>query len=195
VYIKVTNNSKRTLYCALLGLTELFGVDAGFLAEGAKELPPGGSFFARDGQPAYFTVPADLQKQGATQARDVIKLIASTAPFNPRMMAQAEHQGPTVRAMGAAVDLTPKGKGTLERLMKRVQMRGFAEEAEEVDAETADGFLTKAAAITTTRPREGAAVVGARDADLGFGVRVLPHPTLRATARLTSVQQVSRDLG
>ena len=89
---------------------------------------------------------------------------------------------------------TPKrGKGTLNRLMSRVQTRAFSSQAE--TEQVYDDWMTNQVHITTVRPLESVTVPqGNESRSLGVGVTVQPHPSFQAQARLTTVKQATRDL-
>jgi pimeloyl-ACP methyl ester carboxylesterase len=197
VRIKVMNHSDRTLYCGLLNLDASFGINADLLSSGTQKLEAGGTFFARSGENTYFFVPPELQAGGCTEVRDIVKLIASTSDFDARLLAQSELSlAPSLAVQrnqrGMELEL---GVGTLNRLLNRVQARGMSASAEDSGAEVIDEFLTITRAITTVHPVASVRTTSDRVADLGFGVSILPHPLLRAAARLTTVPQTRRDLG
>src|ERR1035441_1139769 len=127
------------------------------------------------------------------ECRDMIKLIASTGPFDARLMEQPEQDGPRLITRGA-VAARPSLSGTLSRLMARLQTRSLGSEPDD-SSQTLDDFVTYAVAITTVRPCDQRTISSAAPADLGNGVVIDPHPALQAEARLTTISEVSRDLG
>jgi pimeloyl-ACP methyl ester carboxylesterase len=197
VRIKVTNRSNRTLYCALLNLDASFGINSDFLSSGTQQVDPGQSFFARNGGDTYFFVPPELLAAGCTEVKDVVKLIASTSEFDARLLAQpglAHARDLGIAGNQQGTTRSPGG-GTLKHLLNRVQSRDMSASAEDNSAEMIDEFLTITREITTIHPTRSVRTTADRAADLGFGVSVLPHPSFRAAARLTTVPQTSRDLG
>jgi pimeloyl-ACP methyl ester carboxylesterase len=75
--------------------------------------------------------------------------------------------------------------------MARVQMRDFG--AESGSGERLSDWITSELAITIVRPLEAVPISSTDAADLG-GVTVLEHPSLVASARLTSLPVASRSL-
>ena len=183
--VKLTNNSSQPLYCALLDLSDRFAVTAELFATGGVWLEPGESAWALDGQPIYSTVDKQLWSQGITETKDILKLIASTAEFDATLLELNELDLPT-----RAIASPKRGKGTLNRLMSRVQTRAFSSQAE---TEVYDDWMTSQVHITTVRPLETIAVADDESRSLGVGVTIQPHP-IQAQARLTTVKQATRDL-
>ena len=186
--VKLTNTSNIPLYCALLDLNDRFAVTAELLATGGVWLEPGESAWALDGQPIYSAVDKQLWSQGVTEAKDILKLIVSTAEFDATLLELNELGLPT-RAIA-----TPKrGQGTLNRLMSRVQTRAFSSQAE--TEQVYDDWMTSQVHVTTVRPLESVTVPqGNESRSLGVGVIIQPHPSFQAQARLTTVKQATRDL-
>ena len=186
--IKLTNTSNKPLYCALLDLSERYAVSAELLATGGIWLESGESAWALDGESIYPTVDRELWLQGITEAKDILKLIVSTAEFDAVLLQQNELDLPT------RVVTTPKrGKGTLNRLMSRVQTRALRSKPE--TEALYDDWVTSQVTITTVRPQETVAIPhGNESRSLGVGVTIQPHPTFQAQARLTTVNGVTRAL-
>lgn len=185
--VKLTNTSTERLYCALLDLTELFAIQSGLFAAGGVWLAPGQEAWALDGQPFGVVVPQVLWSQGVTRYQDVIKLIASTEEFDPRLLEQGSLDAPRVSraTRGAAL-------GSLDRLLQRVTTRDFVTGG--ATTRLAD-WMTSQIAITTIRPLDTVAVPAAGPAvPLAQGVTLEPHPSLQARARLTSAPEAARDL-
>ena len=187
--IKLTNNSSLSLYCALLDLTDRYAVITEFFAPGGVWLEPGESAWAFDGQPIYSEVDRQLwEQQGITEAKDILKLIVSTAEFDVTLLKQEELDLPT-----RAVAAPKRGKGTLNRLMNKVQTRAFSSQAE--TEEQYDDWMTSQIYITTVRPQATIAIPqGNKSRSLGVGVTIQPHPSFQAQARLTTVDQTTRAL-
>lgn len=189
IKVKLTNTTQQRLYCALFDLTELFAIQAGLFAAGGVWLEPGQEAWALDGQPFGVVVPQDLWIQGVTQYKDVLKLVVSTDEFDPRYLNQSSLDAPRVPPQRTRAG----SLGVLDRLLHRVVTRDF-------DTGAAAGQLsdwtTSQIDVTTVRPleaveipTEGAAV------PLGAGVKIQPHPGLKAQARLNSAPIAARDLG
>ena len=185
--IKLVNRTGERLYCALLNLSESFAVSADFFPAGGVWLEPGQGVLTK---PKYALVPRALWEQGITERRDLVKLVVSTAEFDARLMEQGKLDAPTRS--------TPRHRGaraphTLNRLAQRIQSREAADQPEE---ETGDDWVTSQVVLTTRRPRgEAPLTPTGRGVDLGSGVRLLPHPSLRASVRLASIPESQRDLG
>ncbi len=88
--IKLTNQSSATLFCALFDLTEQFQVDSSILVGGTIRLSPNESAWVNDGKPIFGVVPKERWKQGITECKDILKVIACTTDFDATMMAQGE---------------------------------------------------------------------------------------------------------
>jgi hypothetical protein len=178
----------RDLYCGLLDLTDSFAINAGLHEAGSIKLSPGEDRSFRSRLIAA-ELPDKFWQQGMVERKDVLKLIVSTNDFDVRLMTQA------------ALDMRPaqsatRGqhpRGSLNRLMQRVQHREFVVES---GGEINDWWSTQVT-FTTVRPLEAAPVPNSpgRSVVLAGGVRLLDHPGLRANARLSSAPVLSRDLG
>lgn len=184
--VKLTNNSNLDLYCALLDLSDRYEISAELFATGGVWLQPGESTWALDGQSIYSTVDKQLWSQGITEAQDILKLIVSTAEFDATLLELNELDLPT-----RAIASPKRGKGTLNRLMNRVQTRALSSKAE--TEQVYDDWMTSQVHITTVRPLETIAVADNESRSLGVGVTIQPHPIL-AQARLTTDKQATRDL-
>ena len=88
IQIRVKNNSSRTLYCALLGLTEDFEINTEFFQNGRQRLKPGEEAFAYDHKPISLSVTESLWNQGIIETRDSLKLIVCTTDFDASVIAQ-----------------------------------------------------------------------------------------------------------
>ncbi|NJN88566.1 MAG: caspase [Leptolyngbyaceae cyanobacterium SL_7_1] len=190
IKIKLTNTtSKDKLYCAILDLTDTFGISAGVLPAGGIWLDPGTSVWARDDQAITVMVKDELWNQKITEVKDILKLLVSTVEFDARLMEQGKLD--TARSR----DVTRgSGKGsTLNRFMNRVQARDLEVAGAE---DQCDDWMTTSITFTCVRPLDTTAIAPSRDAvDLGSGVTVQPHPGLKAEARLSTITQATRDLG
>ena len=198
--IKLVNTSDRRLYCMLLDLTETYAVStAGLLPGGGIWLEPAGAIGAeawmqrRGGAPFSAFIPPELHTQGVVQLRDVLKLIVSSEEADATLLEQGELM--VTRDLGFT---RSPGKlaalNTLNRLMRRVQVRGLGSDPEE--EESFVDWTTSQIVLTTLRPsiavpvpEPGGTVV------LGAGVTLEGHPALHGKARLTVQSVASRDLG
>lgn len=184
--IKLKNNSDRTLYCALLDLTEKFAINAGFFEAGYVKLEPGQQTWAFGGKLIPASVPDDLWQQGITEYQDILKLIVCTNNFDARLLEQDKLDLPRKKYHQRG-----SRSSTLNRLMERWQGRDFIldEPTEELD----DWFATQVIA-KTIRPLETTAVPHTgRGISLGGGVELKPHPGLQAQVRLSSIDSNQRN--
>jgi Caspase domain/PGAP1-like protein len=187
--VRLTNGSGERLYCALLDLTEDYGVAAGLLGRGGEWLEPGQTAWANDGNPLYGLVPKALWQQGITEFTDLLKLVVSTSEFDAALLAQPALDLPFDRGVRAVAS---PPRNTLERLSRRVQTRSLGTEPE--DDEPIPDWVTSQVDIVTIRPLDAVAVPRDGDAALAAGVTVLAHPALTAAARLDTLPSAARDL-
>lgn len=144
--IKLKNTSNQELFCALLDLTDRYAVSPELLETGGVWLKPGQEAWALGGKNIYPTVPEELWKQGITQSQDILKLIVSTAEFDATLLRQNELDMPFFPEREPG-----RGRGTLNRLMKRVQSREPRRAPKQ--EELYDDWITSQINITTVRPR------------------------------------------
>ncbi|MEG4068961.1 caspase family protein [Microcoleus sp. Pol11C2] len=185
VQIKLTNTSEKTLYCSLLILTDLFAVQAPFFEEGCRQFKPGEEPFVSES--GRLTLPDELWKLRITEYKNIIKLIVSTAEFDARLLTQDKLDVPRPIQR----DIGPSNQNSLNRLMNRVQSR----EWESASPQKYDDWFTEQITITTVRPLDTTSVPHTGEKKLAEGVKLQAHPSLQAHARLTTIPQVSRDLG
>ena len=143
--IKLKNNSNQELFCALLDLTDSYAVSPELLETGGVWLKPGEEAWALGGENIYPTVREKLWKQGITQSQDILKLIVSTSEFDATLLRQNELDLPFFPERDPG-----RGRGTLNRLMKRVQSRDLRSVPEE---EVYDDWITSQINITTVHPK------------------------------------------
>ncbi|MEH1950584.1 MAG: caspase, partial [Nostoc sp.] len=144
--VKLKNTSNQELFCALLDLTDSYAVSPELLETGGVWLKPREEAWALGGENIYPTVPEKLWKQGITQSQDILKLIVSTAEFDATLLRQNELDLPFFPEREPG-----RGRGTLNRLMKRVQSRDLRAAPEE--EELYDDWITSQINITTVRPK------------------------------------------
>ncbi|MFM6009143.1 MAG: esterase/lipase family protein [Dolichospermum sp.] len=189
VQIKLTNNSDRALYCGLLILTDLFEVQFPFrqgMEAGYVRLEPQGTYESQSGR---LTLPPELPQE-ITEFNNTIKLIVSTAEFDGKLLTQNKLDAPNTRGGGKKADPGVINRNTLNRLMNKVQNRDW----EDVEPQSYQDWFTKQVTITTVCPLDTTPVSNTDSKNLGSGVRLQPHPSLKAKARLTTVPQASRGL-
>ncbi|HEY9852947.1 MAG TPA: caspase family protein [Leptolyngbyaceae cyanobacterium] len=185
--LKLINKSQKKLYCALVNLTDRFAASAPFFDTGSVLLNPGEEAWALDRQELELEVPDELWNQGITEFKDIIKLIVCTAEFDARLLSQKELDFPRPTAR----DIESPNQNSLNRLMNRVQSRDIKPKSQG----KYDDWFTDAIAITTVRSLDAISVSPTAEKELAAGVKLQAHPNLQANVRLTTIPQVSRDLG
>jgi hypothetical protein len=143
--LKLTNKSKKILYCALLNLTDRFAISAPFFTTGSVQLEPGEETWALDAEFLELEVPDELYERGINECKDIIKLIVSTAEFDARLITQEKLDIPRPKTRSSP---SPR-ESTLERLMNRVQYRDVKPRTSGTIAD----WYTEEIAITTVRPK------------------------------------------
>ena len=186
--LRLKNNSEQPLHCAVLNLTERFAV-TNLFESGGVWLQPGQEVWALGRKPLHAQVPRELWQQGMTELKDVLKLIVSTAAFDARLLEQPKLDLPRIKP---EPEEETRSVHPLDRLMRHIQWRDIGSGSE---FDTADTWITSQVTITTVRPQNAVPISVAKEALLGFGVKVQPHQGLQAQVRLTTVTQAGRDLG
>jgi hypothetical protein len=175
IKIGYANRSRRPVHCAVVVLTELYGVTC---------LTPGDSVRLAPGESAWVLDEESEPSVGSTvpdgweRTTDLYKLLASTEPFDAAALAQVELVPPTP-SRGPQLDETEKGVN----LRPRTPAAG-------------PDWATREVLLTTVRPGAwvGLPQPGSSPADLGGGVTVLPHRSLPAAqARLSTRPTATRD--
>jgi pimeloyl-ACP methyl ester carboxylesterase len=188
IQIKLTNNSKKPLYCNVLDLAESYSISSDLLDEyqassfklAAKD---SGNNTLESGN-IQLLIKDEYLALGITEYKDIFKLIVSTSEFDASLLQQdGLNPPPPTRSIGRG--------GTLDRLMAGVNSR------EAVRAEGSyDNWMTKQVSITIVCPQDARAIQSNSSTALQNGVvEVQPHPSLQAKVNLTTVPQASRDLG
>ena len=169
--IRYANHSAVPLHCAVLGLSELYGVQC-LTIGGSELLAPGAEAWVLDvnNRPRVQTfVP-----EGQERTTDVLILLASTEPFDAQAMQQPELSPPTraTRAPGGA--------------------RGFNRGPAPVP--TGSDWTTRTLLVTTVRPGSWTPLPDRADqaVPLTDGVRLAGHPGLDARVRLSSRPSAGR---
>ena len=204
--IKLTNTYHKRIYCAILDLPEDYSVlvpplfPQGGLSQGGIWIEPGeekaewaavydGNHKLRDTIPA--TIPDEMLERGVTEYQDVLKLIVSTAEFDATLLTQDELPPPTKELEKAVVVHRNVLSSTLNLLMNQVQTRQIGVSK----AAVIDEWVTSQVTITTVQPKDTQKINEDTATDLGFGVTIQQNPGLKASARLATVPQSTRDLG
>jgi hypothetical protein len=186
--LKLTNTTKKPLYCALVNLSDSFSISAPFFESGSIRLQAGESAYALDGEELILEVPDDYWTLGITEYKEIIKLIVSNNEFDARLLNQDKLDAPRP----VSKNIESANQSSLERLMDRTQNREIRAKSSAVSF---DDWYAEEITITTVRPLESTPVSPGQEQQLGVGVKLQPHPSLVANVRLTTTPQVSRDLG
>lgn len=185
--VTLTNTSQRPLWVALLDLTDTFGIYADAIAAGSMELGKDQSHPIE----LETSVPDELWEAGVTEVTDLLKLIVSTDEFDPRTLAQPDLEVSAPLRAGATV----RGAGPMssfDRLLDHVGTR----RAKPVGADDSRAdWLTVDIQVVAVRPRPGVAITSDHPVEVAPGVRIAPHPNLRATVQLSGAPDATRDLG
>ena len=189
-YVRLTNNSQKTLYCNVLDLTESFAVSVAFFQDrNSIRLQPGETI-----EEDYIEsiVPDELWEQGITERKDRLKLIVSTTEFDASLLEQDALDLPRFTQVQRSVLTDLEQQGTLNSLMSRVQSREMVASSRG----NTDDWMTKIVTIETVRPQAAGEIKQNESIRLlGGALEVQPHPSLQAKVSLTSEPQASRDLG
>lgn len=187
IKLKLTNNSKRRLYCMLFDLTDRFKMTAALLPGGGIWLDPkpNNEAWASAGEPIPVSLPEELWRQGMTEYKDLIKLVLSTDECNATLFEQDN------------IEVRYESRGTrggvantLERMMQRVLTRDIGPSDSK---DRLPDWSTAEIAITTVRPLD-ATQFADKNVSLVPQVTVIGHPQLKATLRLTTAPLASRDM-
>lgn len=190
-YIRLTNNSQKTLYCNVLDLTESFAVSVAFFQDRSSvRLQPGETI---EGEYIDSVVPDELWEQGITERKDRLKLIVSTTEFDASLLEQDALDLPRFTQSQRSLEAEElQCQGTLNNLMSRVQSREMMASSRG----NMDDWMTKIVTIETVRPQAAGTIQQHESTRLlGGVVEVQPHPSLHAVVSLTTEPQASRDLG
>lgn len=142
--IRIANTTDRTLWCALIDLTETYGIFTDAFPAGSVALGPGESTeLALAGQ-----VSDVLWEAGTDRVTDQLKVVTSTLEFDPRSLEQEELdvnavEPPVMRGHAPA-------RSTLERALAHVTTRRLATSS---PSEQLADWRTDDLYVVTTRPR------------------------------------------
>lgn len=120
--VTLTNTSRRRLWCALVDLTEQYGVFTDAFAAGSIELGPGESVPTK----LVGEVADSLVAKGIRSLTDHLKVIVSTTEFDPRTLEQDELDVTSPEAVTRSAERSTAPSlptSTLERLVQRVNTR------------------------------------------------------------------------
>ena len=144
--VKITNTTNQALHCALLGLSQRYGVRP-LTPGGSEQLGPRQVIWARGGKSIPATVPDEMWNAGVTEVKDILRLIVSTEPVDALLLEQSHLEVPVDRGASKAVGITHQS--TLNRLMQRIQTRDYDDDpTKNIFAD----WTTTALSTTTIRP-------------------------------------------
>lgn len=183
--VRIKNQSATTLFCALLGLWESFGIETLLSPAAVVRLEAGQEYE----QVLYASIPDGLWQQGITTRQDILKLVVSTEEFDARLLAQGSLETP--RQLRASRGLA--ARSPLNRLMNRLQTRESSSQPDDVygDWQTFQVVMSVHRPLDTQPTPRG----GELPLDLGAGVTLDPHPALVGRVRVGVVAPNGRDLG
>ncbi|QTE29607.1 caspase family protein [Pengzhenrongella sicca] len=186
--LEVTNRTSARLYGAILGLSESYAID-GSPTPGSvtTAIDPGATLASFGGQPVTVEIPDDYWRAGHSRRVDHVVVLLSTSPFDLSSLTQGRLEISPVRDEGSAV-VDALHAEAFDGLLRSVRTREFGEPG---TAPVADWAVLRFA-LVAERALGGVAVGDGRSA-LVPGVHVEPHPTLRATVRLSSQDFATRD--
>lgn len=192
IKLKLTNNTKRRLYCMLFDLTERFKVTGALLPGGGNWLDPqhpkNEAWAYYEGKTIPVSLPEELWQEGMTEYKDLIKLVISTDECNATLFEQENIEVRYETHSRSGI----KTLNTLERMMQRVHMRDIGLSGSK---DRLPDWATAEICITTVRPLEASALSGeGKSTTLTSHVKVVGHPQLTATARLTTATLASRNM-
>ncbi|MBN1560827.1 caspase family protein [candidate division KSB1 bacterium] len=183
------NETDQVLYCAILDLTELFGIQtAGLNQNSCIKLAPKGM----DGAsvPVLYNnsplipaaIPKRIRQQGIDKLTDILKIIVSSDQINPALFEQDDLEMVRSRGVSRAAG-EPAPPSTLGRLMRRISMRGVGDQAG-VDDLLSD-WMTIASRIIIHWPLDVVAVPEEGGvAPVGGEVQIAGHPALKAKVKV-----------
>ena len=193
IKISLRNTGREPVHCVLFDLTETYGVWLNLVTTGSVELGPGKEVWLWNNEPIPVTIPDHLHDKGFVALKDVLKLVVSTAPLDPTVLAEDDLDEPALtRGEVASRGGVAPVQSTLDRLMRRVALRHVGAGG----AERVADWTTREVALTVLRPRGATTVPDAgRSAQLAAGVVLEGHAALAgAEARLTTAPLAVRSL-
>jgi hypothetical protein len=103
---KVDNHSQHRLYCALLNLTQSYQIKSiPFHGSLIACLEPGESVWAVDGNSIPARIPKDILQKGASEYKDILKLVCSTSIFDPSLLELRPLIGSKNRTVSACAEI------------------------------------------------------------------------------------------
>jgi len=187
-FIRLTNQSKKTLYCNLLNLTQSYAVALPFFTQKSSiRLEPGQ---VEEGEYLEPCIPDELWEQGVTELQDRLKLIVCSEDFDASLLEQ-EAIAVTAPTRDIPPDESdPRFENSFNRLLGRHQNRDMVPSRRG----RANDWLTREVMFTIIRPQGAVNLSSERNISLGYGVEVLSHPSLQAKASLSTVEETMRSI-
>jgi len=188
-FLRLTNQSDRTLYCNVLNLSQSYAVALPFFTEKSSViLEPGQTV---RGNYLLASLPDGLWERGLTELQDRLKLIVSTEDFDASLLEQE-----AIAAIASTRDIPPsefdpRFHSSFNHLLGRHQHRELGTSSRG----RANDWLTKELVLTIIRPQAALDLSSHRNVSLAHGVEVLAHPTLQAKVSLTAAAETARNLG
>ncbi len=187
-FLRLTNQSDRTLYCNVLNLSQSYAVALPFFTEKSSViLEPGQTV---RGNYLLASLPDELWERGLTELQDRLKLIVSTEDFDASLLEQE-----AIAAIASTRDIPPsESEDRLHNSFNRLLARHQHKELGSSSRGRANDWLTKELVVTIIRPQAALLVSSHRNVSLAHGVEVLAHPTLQAKVSLTTAAETARNL-
>lgn len=189
--IKITNNTTKAMYAALVNVAPSYKVWPVALPGtlSTVKLDPQTSVLVADGKRITLSIP-DALPSSVTEINDLFKLIVSTNDFDATILEekplpiQFRADGKNLRSANLVDSLTS--------MLGRIPFRdgGFD------DVDTLSDWRTIDLNITTTRPQSEVPITAAtKTVSLGEGVTLINDAGLNATARLMTDPESGREVG
>jgi hypothetical protein len=109
IRVRITNTSSRRLYCSLIHLTSLFGIDPSYLDDAGVWLNPGDEAFVARGKAFILSVKDEIYQTGRNQVTEIFKLIVSTNEFDANRFAQEPLGAPKARSGTRDISTNSRG--------------------------------------------------------------------------------------
>ncbi|XVV15389.1 caspase family protein [Actinoplanes sp. CA-131856] len=188
IKISVENTGDRALYCSVLVMPETYSIVSGLYPSGRVRLAPGERAWANDDLPLRVSVPDEFARLGVVTLDHIVKYVVTTDDADMTTLDQSDLAQLERAVLNRALD---PPLSTLDRLLRRVQLRHFEPEAREPIADWATGEIK----VTVVRPREAVPVPPAGgEAELAPAVVLIGHDDLTGVdARLTTEDLATRD--
>jgi pimeloyl-ACP methyl ester carboxylesterase len=187
--LQLENRSDVDLHCAVLWLGEDFSISSGLVAAGTILVPARTSASINSGEPIFASVPDNLWREGRTEVRDLVKVLASTEPFDPAVLDQEKLGRPN-----ATPSFRLHEADAFTRLLHRTTSRDLSRLPS--DDERTQDWTTLTVGLTVVRPLDAVEIPSkGGQQHLTGGLTVTGHSHLRARVHMESPSEVGRGLG